>query len=70
MDLQVLSRLAAYLAFILVLAALAIFLFLFLNLRADELLANMIYWSLGAAFFCFAFWAVSATYIEFSKPKK
>ncbi len=58
-----LSRWSGYLALAFLGAAVAIFLFVFLNLRADELLANLIFWSLVASFCCFVFWAVSATWL-------
>ena len=69
MNLPRLSRLSGYLALAFVVIALAVIGYALLTLWASELMANVAYYSLIAAFLCFVFWAASATIIAIRRNR-
>lgn len=70
MNLVRLSRLSGYLALAFVVIALAVIGYALLTLWANELMANVAYYSLIAAFCCFFFWAGSATIIAVRNSRR
>jgi hypothetical protein len=69
-NLKQLSRWAGFLSLFFLTVAAAIILYALVTLWANELMANLAYYSLIAAFCCFVFWAVSATVIVFRRNRQ